>query len=47
LQKHLTKVTGLLEAATSRSQFLELFAAVFYGQKQLLLGHNDKPDEFA
>jgi hypothetical protein len=47
LEKHIVKVTGLLEAATSRSQFLELFAAVFYGQKQLLLGHNDKPDEFA
>lgn len=47
LEKHLTKVTGLLEAAVSPSHFLELFASVFYGQKQLLLGHGQGPDEFA
>ncbi len=47
LEKHITKVTALLQAATSRSSFHELFTAVFYKQKQLLLGHSDAPDEFA
>jgi len=47
LEKHLIKVTGLLEAATSPGHFLELFAAVFYGQKQLLLIGQIQPDEFA
>jgi hypothetical protein len=47
LEKHIIKVTGLLEASTSRSHFLELFASVFYGQKQLLLGGKNQPDEFA
>jgi len=47
LERHITKVTALLEAATSKSVFYELFAAVFYGQKQLLLGQSNAPDEFA
>jgi len=46
LEKHLTKVTALLQAATSRSHFLELFASVFYGHTQLLLGRPNLPDEF-
>jgi hypothetical protein len=46
LEKHLTKVTGLLEAATSPAHFLELFASVFYGTKQLLLVSATTPDEF-
>jgi hypothetical protein len=46
LEKHLIKVTGLLEASTSPGHFLELFASVFYGQKQLLLGPTNIPDEF-
>ena len=44
---HITKVTALLQAATSKTLFYELFAAVFYGQKQLLLGQSNAPDEFA
>ncbi len=47
LEKHITKVTALLQAATSKTSFYELFAAVFYGQKQLLLGQSNAPDEFA
>jgi hypothetical protein len=47
LEKHLIKVTGLLEAAVSPAHFMELFAAVFYGQKQLLLIGQNLPDEFA
>jgi len=47
LEKHLTKVTGLLEAATSPGHFLELFASVFYGRKQLLLIGQTGPDEFS
>jgi phage regulator Rha-like protein len=47
LEKHITKVTALLQAAQSKTGFYELFAAVFYGQKQLLLGQSNAPDEFA
>jgi hypothetical protein len=47
LEKHLVRVTTLLSASTSRSHFVELFASVFYGRKQLLLGDNNQPDEFA
>ena len=47
LERHIIKVTGLLEAATSPGHFLELFASVFYGQKQLLLVGHVQPDEFA
>ncbi len=47
LEKHLIKVTGLLEAAASPAHFLELFASVFYGHKQLLLDGRNQPDEFA
>lgn len=46
LETHLIKVTGLLEAATSPGHFLELFASVFYGNKQLLLVAANLPDEF-
>jgi hypothetical protein len=47
LEKHLAKVTALLQAATSRTHFIELFSAVFYGQKQLLLMPPDLRDEFS
>jgi hypothetical protein len=47
LEKHINQVTALLRAATSRHNFRELFASVFYGRKQLLLGDSDRPDEFA
>jgi hypothetical protein len=47
LEKHISQVTALLRAATSSHHFRELFASVFYGRKQLLLGHQDRPDEFA
>jgi phage regulator Rha-like protein len=47
LERHITKVTALLQAATSKTSFFELFTAVFYGQKQLLLGQSNAPDEFA
>ncbi len=47
LEKHLIKVSGLLEAATNPAHFLELFASVFYGHKQLLLLGQNLPDEFA
>ena len=46
LHKHLTKITALLEAATSPAHFLELFASVFGGSQQLLLGPPGPPDEF-
>ena len=47
LEKQIIIVTGLLQAATSKSAFYELFAAVFYKQKQLLLAQSNAPDEFA
>jgi len=47
LDKHLIKVTALLQASTSRSHFIELFGSVFYGQTQLLLGGAKARDEFA
>jgi P63C domain/Phage regulatory protein Rha (Phage_pRha) len=47
LEKHLAKVTALLQAATSRAHFIELFGAVFYGQQQLLLLPPDVRDEFS
>lgn len=37
LRDHITKITTLLEASRSSSHFFELFAAVFWNQKQLLL----------
>ena len=37
LRKHIIKVTTLLESSTSRQDFYERFAAMFYGQTQLLL----------
>ena len=46
LEKHITKVITLLQAATSPSHFIELFATVFWGQKQLLLMPPDVMDEF-
>ena len=46
LEKHITKVITLLQAATSPSHFIELFATVFYGQKQLLLIAPNVRDEF-
>jgi len=46
LEDHMTKVTGLLQAASSRMHFVELFAAVFWGQKQLLLGNSEFLSEF-
>jgi len=46
LEKHLTKITTLLEAATSPAHFLELFASVFGGSQQLLKGPPGSPDEF-
>ena len=47
LEKHITKITVLLEASTSPSHFLELFATVFYGRQQLLLITPDIRDEFS
>ncbi len=45
LRTHIAKVTALLESATGIQDFYERFAAVFYGQKQLLLaGGPDVPD---
>jgi len=47
LDKHLAKVTALLQAASSPGHFIELFSAVFYGQKQLLLMPPDVREEFS
>ena len=39
LERHVLKVTALLEASTSPDHFRELFSAAFRGQTQLLLGN--------
>ncbi len=47
LEEHIGQVTTLLKVSQSKSHFVELFAALFYGQTQLLLVQQSGPDEFA
>lgn len=46
LKTHIIRVTTLLETALSRGDFLERFAALFYGAKQLHLLLPQVADEF-
>jgi len=46
LEKHLVQITTLLQAAFSKAQFVELFAATFHGKKQLLLFSQGAYNEF-
>ena len=47
LKIHLIKVTALLESSTSRHDFYERFASMFYGQRQLILSADDIDADYA